>query len=70
MSNWYTPEIDHRQIQIFDILLATSLTPSSCLLQHNATIGKDKDKNVIVAPNYLFLYTVKVTVFVGRYDTV
>jgi len=43
-----------RVIQIFDTLLAISLIPSSCLLQHNANIGKDKVKNVIAAPNYLF----------------
>jgi hypothetical protein len=41
-------------MQIFGTLLATSLIPYSCLLQHNATIGKDKDNNVITAPNYLF----------------
>lgn len=55
MCNWYTLKIDHRQIQIFDTLLAISLTPSSCLLQHNATIGKDKDKNVIAAQITYFI---------------
>jgi len=59
MCSWYTPEIDHQQIQNFDTLLATSLIPSSSLLQHNATNGKDKDKNVTAAPNYLFYTQLK-----------
>ena len=41
-------------VQILDTLLATSLMPSSFLLQHDATIGKNRDKNVIAAPYYLF----------------
>jgi hypothetical protein len=59
MYDWYTTEINHRQIQIFDTLLATSLILSSYLLQHNATSGKDKDKYVLAAPNYLFCTQLK-----------
>jgi len=54
MCDCYAPEIDHRIINIFDILLATSLTLSSCLLQHNDNIGKDKDKNVIECPQIAY----------------
>lgn len=70
MCNWYTPEIDHRLIQIFDTLPAASLIPSSYLLQHNANISKNKDKNVIAAPKLPISYIVKITVFVVRYITV